>query len=214
VDTHIFRVANRTRIAPGKTPRDVEDALVKFTPGEFAHDAHHWLILHGRYVCKALTPACQKCLINDLCEYGPADYRRRSRKVRIFGGMSRPAARDGRPRGKAQGSADAVAARKQVVAVISEHPEYRVIESAASDLANYSPRGGRSAPGCTWACTAIREQVATNRPAGIAEIHGKLAYAGGAHQPSTACRRCREQPGKQRSGKPRTKTSTWSACLS
>jgi endonuclease-3 len=71
VDTHIFRVANRTRIAQGKTPRDVEDALVKFTPGEFAHDAHHWLILHGRYVCKALKPACEKCLINDLCEYGP-----------------------------------------------------------------------------------------------------------------------------------------------
>jgi endonuclease-3 len=71
VDTHIFRVANRTRIAPGKTPRDVEDALVKFTPGEFALDAHHWLILHGRYVCKALKPACAVCLINDLCEYGP-----------------------------------------------------------------------------------------------------------------------------------------------
>ncbi len=71
VDTHIFRVANRTRIAPGKTPRDVEDALLKFVPGEFAHDAHHWLILHGRYVCKALKPACAVCLINDLCEYGP-----------------------------------------------------------------------------------------------------------------------------------------------
>lgn len=71
VDTHIFRVANRTRIAPGKTPRDVEDALLKFVPGEFAHDAHHWLILHGRYVCKALKPDCVRCLINDLCEYGP-----------------------------------------------------------------------------------------------------------------------------------------------
>jgi endonuclease III len=71
VDTHIFRVANRTRIAPGKTPRDVEDALVKFTPGEFAHDAHHWLILHGRYTCRALKPECARCLINDLCEYGP-----------------------------------------------------------------------------------------------------------------------------------------------
>jgi endonuclease-3 len=71
VDTHIFRVANRTRIAPGKTPRDVEDALLKFVPGEFAHDAHHWLILHGRYVCKALKPECARCLINDLCEYGP-----------------------------------------------------------------------------------------------------------------------------------------------
>ena len=71
VDTHIFRVANRTRLAPGKTPRAVEDALVRVTPGEFAHDAHHWLILHGRYVCKALKPACERCLINDLCEYGP-----------------------------------------------------------------------------------------------------------------------------------------------
>ena len=71
VDTHIFRVANRTKLAPGKTPRGVEDALVKFVPGEFAHDAHHWLLLHGRYVCKALKPACGNCLINDLCEYGP-----------------------------------------------------------------------------------------------------------------------------------------------
>ena len=69
VDTHIFRVANRTRIAPGRTPREVEDALNKFTPGEFAHDAHHWLILHGRYVCKALKPECARCLVNDLCEY-------------------------------------------------------------------------------------------------------------------------------------------------
>ena len=71
VDTHIFRVANRTRLAPGKTPRAVEDALLKVVPGEFAHDAHHWLLLHGRYVCKALKPACEECLINDLCEYGP-----------------------------------------------------------------------------------------------------------------------------------------------
>ncbi|MEO8016190.1 MAG: endonuclease III [Pseudomonadota bacterium] len=71
VDTHIFRVANRTRIAPGKTPRAVEDALIKFTPGEFAHDAHHWLLLHGRYVCKALKPECARCLVNKLCEYPP-----------------------------------------------------------------------------------------------------------------------------------------------
>ena len=69
VDTHIFRVANRMRIAPGKTPREVEDALIKFTPGEFAHDAHHWLILHGRYVCKALKPECARCFVNNLCEY-------------------------------------------------------------------------------------------------------------------------------------------------
>lgn len=69
VDTHIFRVANRTRIAPGKTVREVEDRLVRRIPGEFLKDAHHWLILHGRYVCKARKPDCAHCLISDLCEY-------------------------------------------------------------------------------------------------------------------------------------------------
>jgi endonuclease III len=70
VDTHIFRVANRTKLAQGKTPLAVEKALLKFTPDEFKRDAHHWLILHGRYVCKALKPNCPRCLIADLCEYG------------------------------------------------------------------------------------------------------------------------------------------------
>ena len=69
VDTHIFRVANRTGIAPGKTPRAVEDRLVKVVPEEYRHDAHHWLILHGRYVCKARRPQCPACRIHDLCEY-------------------------------------------------------------------------------------------------------------------------------------------------
>ncbi len=69
VDTHIFRVANRTGLAPGKTVRAVEEKLLKFTPPEFLKDAHHWLILHGRYVCKARSPACPGCLIVDLCEY-------------------------------------------------------------------------------------------------------------------------------------------------
>ncbi|WP_370305344.1 endonuclease III [Sinimarinibacterium flocculans] len=69
VDTHIFRVANRTGLAPGKTVRAVEDKLVKFTPAEFARDAHHWLILHGRYVCKARKPECARCVIVDLCEF-------------------------------------------------------------------------------------------------------------------------------------------------
>ena len=69
VDTHIFRVANRTGIAPGKDVRAVEDRLVKFTPAEFARDAHHWLILHGRYVCKARSPECASCSIRDLCEF-------------------------------------------------------------------------------------------------------------------------------------------------
>jgi endonuclease-3 len=69
VDTHIFRVANRTGLAPGKDPREVEDRLVKFTPPEFLQNAHHWLILHGRYVCIARKPGCPECLIRDLCEY-------------------------------------------------------------------------------------------------------------------------------------------------
>ncbi|HEY2782984.1 MAG TPA: endonuclease III [Steroidobacteraceae bacterium] len=69
VDTHIFRVSNRTGIAPGKTVREVEDKLLKFVPTQFLLDAHHWLILHGRYVCKARRPACPDCIIADLCEY-------------------------------------------------------------------------------------------------------------------------------------------------
>ena len=69
VDTHIFRVANRTRIAPGKTVRQVEDKLVRFVPPDYRVDAHHWLILHGRYVCVARRPRCGSCVIEDLCEY-------------------------------------------------------------------------------------------------------------------------------------------------
>jgi endonuclease-3 len=69
VDTHIFRVANRTALAPGKTVREVEDKLERSTPPEFKRDAHHWLILHGRYICVARKPKCPECLINDLCEY-------------------------------------------------------------------------------------------------------------------------------------------------
>ena len=69
VDTHIFRVANRTRIAVGKTVLDVEQRLLRNVPAEFKRHAHHWLILHGRYICKARTPQCWRCPINDCCEY-------------------------------------------------------------------------------------------------------------------------------------------------
>lgn len=69
VDTHIFRVCNRTGIAKGKTVREVEDKLVKVVPKQYQLNAHHWLILHGRYTCKARKPLCEQCLINDLCEY-------------------------------------------------------------------------------------------------------------------------------------------------
>lgn len=69
VDTHIFRVANRTGLAPGKDVREVENRLLKFVPSQFLLDAHHWLLLHGRYVCKARSPQCPKCPILELCEY-------------------------------------------------------------------------------------------------------------------------------------------------
>jgi endonuclease III len=69
VDTHIFRVANRTGLAPGRTPREVEAALVAGTPPEYRKDAHHWLILHGRYVCTARAPKCPTCILRDLCQY-------------------------------------------------------------------------------------------------------------------------------------------------
>jgi endonuclease III len=69
VDTHIFRVANRTGLAPDKDVLEVERKLIKFVPDEFKHDAHHWLILHGRYTCQARKPKCAECVIMDLCEY-------------------------------------------------------------------------------------------------------------------------------------------------
>ena len=69
VDTHIFRVANRTGLAPGRTPLAVEQALARNTPAEFKRDAHHWLLLHGRYVCTARAPHCSRCILADLCEY-------------------------------------------------------------------------------------------------------------------------------------------------
>ena len=95
VDTHIFRLANRTGLAPGKTPRAVEDGLNRIVPDAFKRHAHHWLILHGRYVCKARTPDCPACVVRDLCRYkakttaeaspGPAEPatppRRRRRKA-------------------------------------------------------------------------------------------------------------------------------------
>ena len=92
VDTHIFRVANRTGLAPGKTPLEVEQGLIANTPPEFRKDAHHWLLLHGRYVCTARSPACPTCIICDLCEYPAKTPARVQRKARPM----RPARRPGR----------------------------------------------------------------------------------------------------------------------
>ena len=92
VDTHIFRVANRTGLAPGRTPLAVEAGLIANTPPEFRKDAHHWLLLHGRYVCTARSPACPTCIIRDLCEYPAKTPARVERKARPM----RPARRPGR----------------------------------------------------------------------------------------------------------------------
>jgi endonuclease-3 len=71
VDTHVFRVSNRTGIAPGKTPEEVEEKLLKVVPKDYLHDAHHWLILHGRYVCVARTPRCWECAVAKYCDFKP-----------------------------------------------------------------------------------------------------------------------------------------------
>ncbi|WP_018954424.1 endonuclease III [Thioalkalivibrio sulfidiphilus] len=90
VDTHIFRVANRTRIAPGKTPLAVEKKLLKVVPAEFLKDAHHWLILHGRYTCTARNPKCNECLIADLCEYKEKTEKQETRSKRQVKGRPKP----------------------------------------------------------------------------------------------------------------------------
>ncbi len=106
VDTHIFRVANRTGLAPGKTPLAVEKGLEKITPKEFLHGAHHWLILHGRYICKARKPECWRCPIADLCSFraktpAPADAATKPAAKRKSARLaSTPKLREARPRRK------------------------------------------------------------------------------------------------------------------
>jgi endonuclease-3 len=94
VDTHIFRVANRTGLAPGKTPRDVEDSLMKIVPDAYVQHAHHWLILHGRYVCVARKPLCPTCVVRDLCRYRDKTKEQPSPTVRKRPSALRAARRD------------------------------------------------------------------------------------------------------------------------
>jgi endonuclease-3 len=104
VDTHIFRVANRTGIAPGKTPLAVETGLDAITPAEYKRYAHHWLILHGRYVCQARKPDCPNCVVADLCRYGAKTGPAELIAARAGSGepeaLSEPAAKSVRPRAR------------------------------------------------------------------------------------------------------------------
>jgi len=96
VDTHVFRVCNRTGLAPGKTPDEVEAKLDKVVPQPFRRNAHHWLILHGRYVCKARVPECWRCVVSDLCRYTPKTPPPRAKsKPARNGGQASSAARTG-----------------------------------------------------------------------------------------------------------------------
>jgi endonuclease-3 len=113
VDTHIFRVANRTGLAPGKNPRVVEDELNQVTPDEYKKNAHHWLLLHGRYVCVARLPACPKCVIADLCEYPLKTPRKDLPKSDApVARASKPAAKGGARAGKAAARAAGKAVRQ------------------------------------------------------------------------------------------------------
>lgn len=96
VDTHIFRVANRTGLASGTTPRAIEDALLKIVPERYLHGAHHWLILHGRYTCRALRPLCGSCVVRDICHYPD--------KTDLVGQASALSAADGEREGPGSGT--------------------------------------------------------------------------------------------------------------
>ena len=138
VDTHIFRVANRTGIAPGKNVVEVENKLMKFVPEEFRKDAHHWLILHGRYVCKARKPACPTCLIRDLCEYRHktrADVQSRREEARRFFFEAW---------GKYRSQVPLEGLERTAIEIILLHPEYHALLDERGAIADrdFSPESG------------------------------------------------------------------------
>ena len=177
VDTHIFRVGNRTGIAPGKTERQVEDRLIKFIAPEFLQHAHHWLILHGRYVCKARTPDCPVCIINDLCEY-----RRKTRLaglLTMFGSYTREQLRQTYSEAwQKQLAGTPLSPLEAMIAdVIGLHPEYqRVVGDAeAAGALDSTTAAATENPFLHMGLhMAVREQVSIDRPPGIRELHGRL----------------------------------------
>jgi len=127
VDTHIFRVSNRTGLAPGKTVLSVEKQLLKFVPAEYLLDAHHWLILHGRYICLARTPKCPDCSISDLCDFKP--------KTLPKGAASAKELKNEKPSGPAKRSAANLRASKNSNAKVAKKTSKKVAEKAPRNLA-------------------------------------------------------------------------------
>ncbi len=168
VDTHIFRVANRTGLAPGKNPRAVEDALVANTPDAFKKNAHHWLLLHGRYVCTARKPACPKCIISDLCEFPdktvPAELSK----------------------------SDAPVAHRQVPPAIADRIEGALKAKAAGRLAAKPPGAQKAA-----LSTTARKGSSTSRSREAAAHHGKRAPAAKSGRSGKVARQAagRKRPG-------------------
>lgn len=172
VDTHIFRLSNRTGIAPGKTVLAVEKNLLKNIPDEYMQDAHHWLILHGRYTCIARKPKCGECIIRQWCDYSdkvewrmfPLD--RNKLRQMYFDAWQ-----------KHQAKMPLNALEQQIVAVILEHPEHhKTIEKQEASLSkNYFAETGEVNPFLHMGLhLGLREQLSTNRPAGIAPIYKTL----------------------------------------
>ena len=177
VDTHIFRIANRTGLGPGKTPLAVEEALLKFTPAEFRQDAHHWLILHGRYVCLARKPPLRGVHHRRPVRVQAQDESRLS--MPIFATQSREALRrqylNAWEKFRAQQTLTPL--ETQLAAVVTEHPEYHPLFDRGGEALglDWQPEHGQLNPFLHLGMhLAIREQVGTNRPAGITAVHAKL----------------------------------------
>ena len=204
VDTHIFRVANRIGLAPGKTVLEVEKKLLKTIPDEFRIDAHHWLILHGRYVCQARKPKCGECIIADLCEYKdktwPAPRKRavpanggRKRQPKPIHVQSQP--RPGSPvllrrvgeipRRPAAGGRGAARARR-----VLAHPEYHAMldQPDRYQERDYLPESGETNPFLHLSMhLAIAEQLSVDQPPGIRDALSAPAQAAWRRDAGPAC---------------------------
>ena len=236
VDTHIFRVANRTNLAPGKDPLAVEQKLEQFVPDEFRLHAHHWLILHGRYICVARMPKCPDCVIRDLCEYrhktrpvDPAAAKRAAAKVParrpakgkrpdVHAVTRRGAPLPGRRVGEVSRGRALERPRAEGAALIALHPEYhRVLDDPTRHVErDYAPEGGEVNPFLHLSLhLAVAEQLAIDQPPGMRAQFERLRERAATSTPRcTPCsnawaRRCGRRSAWRR--RP-TRRCTWIAC--